>query len=175
MRQFGNHLAQNQKAKVQRALRKIKSKFTEQECKKLYPTGSCPRKFYGTPKIHKVQVNGNIDNLPIRPIVSNINTATYNLVKYLSKLLAPVRESEYIIKSTRDFIGKAKAKERSNGYQMISFDVKSLFTNVPIDRTIDIILRRIYDKHELQTSTTRSEMKELLTSCKKMFNLRLTM
>ena len=35
-------------SKVQRTLRKIKSKFTEQEYKKLYPTGSCPWKFYGT-------------------------------------------------------------------------------------------------------------------------------
>ena len=35
-------------SKVQRTLRKIKSKFTEQKYKKLYPTGSCPWKFYGT-------------------------------------------------------------------------------------------------------------------------------
>ena len=35
-------------SKVQRTLRKLKSKFTEQEYKKLYPTGSCPWKFYGT-------------------------------------------------------------------------------------------------------------------------------
>ena len=70
-------------SKVQQTLRKIKSKFTEQEHKKLYPTGSCPRKFYGTAKIHKISVNENTDNLPIRPTVFNINTATYNLAKYL--------------------------------------------------------------------------------------------
>ena len=52
-------------SKVQRNLRKMKSK-------KLYPTGSCPGKFYGTAKIHKVPVNGNIDDLSIRPIASNI-------------------------------------------------------------------------------------------------------
>ena len=54
----------------------MKSKFTEQKYKKLYSTGSCPEKFYGTAKIHKTPVNGNIDDLPIRPIVSNINTVT---------------------------------------------------------------------------------------------------
>ena len=156
-------------SKVQRTLQKIKSKFTEQEYKKLYPTGSCPGKFYGTAKIHKIPVNGNIDDLPIRPIVSIINTATYNLAKYLTKLLAPLRESEYIIKSTKDFIGKVKSKEVTNGYQMVSSDVKSLFTNVPLDRTIDIVLRRIYDKHELQTPITRSEMKELLILLQKIY------
>ena len=50
---------------------------------------------------------------------------------------------------------------------MVSFDVKSLFANVPLDRTIDIVLRRIYDKHELQTSIARSEMKKLLILCAK--------
>ena len=54
-----------------------------------------------------------------------------------------------------------------NGYQMVSFDVKSLFTNVSLDRTIDTVSRRIYDKHELQTSIRRSEMKELLILCTK--------
>ena len=49
-----------------------------------------------------------------------------------------------------------------NGYQNVSFNVKSLFTKIPIDQTIDIILRRIYDKHELQTSVARLEMTELL-------------
>ena len=154
-------------SKVQRILRTIKSKFTGQEYKKLYPTGSCPEKLYGTAKIHKIPVNGNIDDLPIRPIVSNINTVTYNIARYLTKLLVPLRESEYITKSTKDFIGKVKSKNVPNGYQMVSFDVKSLFTNVSLDPTIDIVLRRIYDKHELQTSITRSEMKELLILCTK--------
>ena len=49
---------------------------------------------------------------------------------------------------------------------MVSFDVKSLFTNVPLDQTIDIILR-IYHHKELDTSITKSEMKEMLTLCTK--------
>ena len=149
-------------SKGQQTLGKIKSKFTEQVYKKLYPTGSCPAKLYGTAKIHKISVNGNIDNLPVRPIVSNVNTSTYNLVMYLSKLLAPLRKSGYAIKSTKDFIEKVKAKEVLNVYQIVSFDVKSFFTNAPLDQTIDVVLRRIYHKHELQTSIARSEMKELL-------------
>ena len=37
-----------------------------------------------------------------------------------------------------------------------------LFTNVPLDQTISIILNRIYDKREINTDITRSEMKKLL-------------
>ena len=68
------------------------------------PPWSSPGKFYGTAKIHKVPGNGNIDHLPIRPIVSNLNTAAYQLAKHLSKILSPLRESEYTIKSKRQFL-----------------------------------------------------------------------
>ena len=62
--------------KIQRMLRRIKPKFSEHEYKVLYSPGSSPGKFYGTAKICKVPRNGNIDQLPIRLIVSNLNTAT---------------------------------------------------------------------------------------------------
>ena len=45
---------------------------------------------------------------------------------------------------------------------MVSSDAKSLFTNVPLDPTISIILKRIYDNTELQTTIRRSELKEML-------------
>ena len=54
-----------------------------------------------------------------------------------------------------------KHKKVPEGFQMVSFDVKSLFTNVPLETTVDIILRRIYTNHEL-TTLTKKEMKELL-------------
>ena len=61
-------------SKVQRSLWKLKSKLSPFQYKKLHPTGSSPGKFYGTTKLHKLPANGEIDNLPIRPIVSNINS-----------------------------------------------------------------------------------------------------
>ena len=35
---------------------------------------------------------------------------------------------------------------------MASFDVKSLFPNVPLNHTIGITFKRIYDKNEIVTS-----------------------
>ena len=52
-------------SKVQRSLRKLKSKLFPYEYKKLYPTCSSPGKFYGTAKLHKLPANGKIDDLPI--------------------------------------------------------------------------------------------------------------
>ena len=82
-------------SKIQGILRKLKSKITDQEYKHLYPTCSQPGKLYGTAKIHKLPINGNLHYLTLRPIVSNINTSTYNLAKFLSKLLSPFRQSDY--------------------------------------------------------------------------------
>ena len=54
-----------------------------------------------------------------------------------------------------------------DGYKMVLFDVASLFTNVPYDTTIEIILKRIYDNSEINTSITKMEMKELILLCTK--------
>ena len=48
---------------------------------------------------------------------------------------------------------------------MISFDLQSLFTNVPLDDTIEIILRRIYVDKELNVPFSRKELKDLLLLC----------
>ena len=77
-----------------------------------------------------------------------------------------MRESKHI-KSTKDFIRQIRKEPIPAGYEMVSFDVKLRFTNVSLDRTIDVILKRIYDHKELKTPVTRCEMKEMLTLCTK--------
>ena len=49
---------------------------------------------------------------------------------------------------------------------MVSFDVASLFTNVPSEEAIEIILKRIYINKEI-TNIPKQEMKELLIFCTK--------
>ena len=62
---------------------------------------------------------------------------------------------------------KIKQETIPDGYKMVSFDVKSLLTNAPLEKTIDITLQKIYDHEEIKTQKTRPEMKELLTLCTK--------
>ena len=80
--------------KIRRMLRKIKSKLSIEEYKKLYPTCSNSDRFYGTAKVHKIDRNDKVDKLPLRPIVSNIGTASYQLAKYFAKLLSSLSKSE---------------------------------------------------------------------------------
>ena len=90
--------------KIQRCVRKIKNKISKKEYLQLYPTGSSPSKFYGTAKIHKLPNGGNITELPLRLIVSNIGTASYYLSKYLAKFLSPLSQSEYTVKKKKQFV-----------------------------------------------------------------------
>ena len=90
-KQVDSNSTKTLKSKVQRSLGKLKSKVSPYEYKKSYPTGSCPGNFYGTAKVHKLPVNGKIDDLLIRPFVSNINTATHKLVKHLVKVQSPLK------------------------------------------------------------------------------------
>ena len=37
-------------------------------------------------------------------------------------------------------------------HKVISFDVEALFTNVPLDYPINVIIKRIYDNDEINTN-----------------------
>ena len=54
------------------------------------------------------------------------------------------------------------------GFKYVSFDVESLFTNVPLERTLQVIERRVYDEKELSTKLKRSAIRKLIRdTCKK--------
>ena len=108
---------------------------------------------------HKLLVNKNLNHLQLRPIVSNINTSIYNPAKFLSKSLSPLRQSDHNIRSTKRFIQNIKQDNIPTGYKMVSFDLKSLFTNLPLDPTINIILKEIYGDNELRILISKNYMK----------------
>ena len=78
----------------------------------------------------------------------------------MAKLLSPLSTSEYTVSSSKEFMTTIKNVQVPSGYHMVSFDVKSLFTNVPLKYTIGLVLEQIYNKGELVTNITRSERKE---------------
>ena len=75
--------------------------------------------------MHKMLPTDKVDNLQIRPIVSNINTSTNELTKYLAKLFSPLSRSQYTVNSTKHFIKSIIHEKIPTGYQMITFDIKS--------------------------------------------------
>ena len=122
---------------------------------------------YGIAKVHKIDRNDKVDKLPLRPIVSNISTALYQLAKYLAKLPSLLSKNECTVQSSTEFMEHIKIKTVPHGYHLISFDVIFLFTNVPLDDTVDIVFKRIYDNREIKTAINKREMKELIKLCTK--------
>ena len=101
-----------------------------------------------------------MDQLPIRPIISNIGTATYQLAKYLAKLLSPLSQSQYTVKSTKGFMEKIRNVNVPHGFDMILFDMKFLFASVPLEETINIALNRICHRKEINISISKNDMHE---------------
>ena len=91
---------------------------------------------YGLPKIHK-------NNIPMRPIVSNINSPSYKLAKWLAKELSPLLGSfsPSHLKHNTDLLNRLKNVIPQNK-KFISFDVSSLYTNVPVKVTLAFIKRK---------------------------------
>ena len=85
-----------------------------------------PPKLYGLPKLHK-------PGFPMRPIVSFCGSPTYQLSKYLTTILQPLTDkSRHKLQSTEDFIDAIKTAQIPDDYKLVSFDVKSLFTSIPL-------------------------------------------
>ena len=140
------------KNKLINMLKSIKAEggITEAVYKKLYPTGAGSPKFYGLPKIHK-------EGVPLRPTVSSIGAVTYHTSKELSRIIKPlVGKSPYHIQNSKDFIQQIQGIQLQPNQCMVSFDVKALFTSVPIQPAITIIKKLLEEDQSLQQRTTMS-------------------
>ena len=119
-------------------LRRMKKEgfISEEEYSLARPVGSMPARIYGLPKLHKT-------NCPLRPVMSATKTVGYGLGKALTRRLEHLRRTPYVVKDTFDFVRRIQASGNTDK-RMLSFDVTSLFTNVPLTFTIDLILDRLY-------------------------------
>ena len=119
-----------------------------------YGPGYC----YGTVKTHKP---GN----PLRPIISQVTTPTYQVAKKLNNLITPYVPEGRSVKSATEFIDLLHTAPPCN--DIASLDVESLFTNVPVMETINIILERIYRSDLPQLDIPEDVMRAMLETCTK--------
>ena len=121
-------------AKFQKQLNKrVKSGLLSPEISdSIRPFGSICPCLYGLPKIHK-------DGVPLRPILSMVGLAQQKVASWLSSVFQPVLEhfSCFRIKDSFSF-SKIIRNFSPTDMFMCSFDVCSLYTNVPLEETIEI-------------------------------------
>ena len=124
-----------------------------------------PRQLYGTAKTHKFSKidKTTIDNLKFRPIIAQTGTYTYNAAKVIVKYLKPLCSgNNYINKNTQEFPMSFKQQDPLlPDEEYVSYDVESLFMNVPVHETIDYILQEIYVKEKLPKICSKLIMKRL--------------
>ena len=104
----------------------------------------------------------------MRPIVSSIGAASYETAKELAKILKPlVGKSMYHVHNTHDFIQQIKDIKLQEDQCMVSFDVKALFTSVPIKPAINTIKKLLEEDPELhkRTSLSVKNITRLLEYC----------
>ena len=115
--------------------------------KKLFSSTTATPLFYGLIKTHK-------EGLPIRPIVSFINSPTYNLAKFISEPLTPITDkSEHKLKNTYETKSKLSTETIPEKYELIFFDVKSLFTSIPNDLALQCINQAIDNDDDIMNRT----------------------
>ncbi|VDP48794.1 unnamed protein product [Schistosoma mattheei] len=111
---------------------------------------------YGLSKIHK-------QGIPLGPILSKVNSPYHKVARWLADKLEPVSQ-RLVTYTLKDSFGFADCMNHINiaGKFMVSSDVISLFTKIPLLETIDIICQ-----HSDIPPLPASELKRLLIMCTK--------
>ena len=153
----------------QRCIRYLKGKgaITNEDYQRIYPTSAATPTMYGLPKVHK-------DGTPLRPILASTGFFNHECAKWLSDILSPLRSHSTNLKNTFSFIDKVK-NFSLNDSVMYSFDVVSLFTNIPLQFTLQLILDTIFkDNIETFHNLNKRRLKNLtqLGSIKHNFTIR---
>ena len=109
--------------------------------KKLLVSGSGPGILYGLPKVHKTDF---FSKFQFRPIFAAYNTPSFGLAKYLVPVLAPLTTNRYTVNNSYEFADRTSKVSNADQLVMASFDIESLFTNVPLRETINISLDNLF-------------------------------
>ena len=126
---------------LQRCLRKLKNErfFNDYVYKSVNPTDSRPARMYGLANLHKI-----FDSvLEFRQIISSTGTYNYQLAKFLGKLLADVIPNDHSTNDTFSIVEELKMVSVTDKY-MVSYDVTSLFTNIPLEETVHLTVDLLF-------------------------------
>ena len=103
----------------------------------LQAKGTRPGVVYGLPKVHK-------PGLPLRPIVSFVQTASYNLANWLASFIKPLANNINTIKDSFSFVQKIKDLKLGQNDVVASLDIENFYPSIPVKEAIQLICDEIY-------------------------------
>ena len=130
-----------------------RDEISDQLYSKIRSTGGQPARLYGLAKVHK-------DETPLRPVLSLPGSSYENLNKMLAKFFDNI-DGANIETNTKEAREKIENIALDPDETIISLDVKSLYTNVPLMEAIEIALQKLYSQ-ESPPEIQRATMKRLL-------------
>ena len=143
-------LCRKVEGKINRFLYGIKDKrvINDDTYQKLRSTGSGPGVMYGQPKTHKIDFS---TKFQCRPIMAAYNLASYKIAKFIVPILSPFTTNQYTILNSTEFSHKISSIPNADQLYMASFDIDSLFTNIPLHETIGICLQKLFSDPGVST------------------------
>ena len=133
--------------------------------KDMTPVSNQPGRSYATAKTHKLNslYEITVENLKFRPIISQVGTYRCNAANLIANYLKPLCQNEHKIDDTQSFPSMLKQQTPlSLDEEYESYDVESLFTNIPVDETISYIINEIYQKNKLPQICSKIIFRSLL-------------
>ena len=112
-------------------------KIDEALYNQLKPRGSQPARLYGLAKVHK-------KDIPVRPVLSMPGSAYHHVAQYVAKCLSVVPQCK-INASTKEICDTIRNMTLEEDEEIISLDVVSLYTNVPVAEAIEVCTGYLYD------------------------------
>ena len=102
----------------------------------------------------------------MRPILSAVGTYNYKLAKWLDENLKPLSMNRHTISNILEFAEDLATSKVNENTIMASYDVTALLTNIPVDKTIDILTAKAFQNNWFNVThnlnITRSQLKQLL-------------
>lgn len=142
---------------INKAISNSKHLLSDNDIRYLKPINPHAPLLKGLPKLHK-------DDKPIRPLVNYTSAPAYKLAKKLERVIKKEvkLENSHSLKNSLELIEKVKNVNLNSRHTLASFDITNLYTNVPVDETLNILQKNL-NKH---SNLSREEQNELMTLLK---------
>lgn len=121
-------------------------------------------RYYGLPKVHKPPP------VPLRPIVASRGSITYNTARTCADILSPlVGKNEYALKNSAHLVSSTRDCQLEEDETLLSCDVTQLFTKVPVNKSLDVILHKLESDESLpeRTNMVPVQVRDLVFICLK--------
>ena len=93
-------------------------------------------------------------DIPLRLIAAAIDLVSYQLAEHLSSILSPLYgNTDHHVLNSADFVESIKNLGLMRNEIMVSFDVESLFTSVPVNDVIKLTHNPLLSDESLEDRT----------------------